>query len=195
MAGFAEMTEQIRYSSPGRTVRGRLKSSLRRAWVGIYKLARQKDPPERIALGLALGIFIGFLPIMGIQMAVVSIFALPLRANLKAAIAGVWISNPITVIPLYYANYRFGLLFLPAREADRETFGAAIERASDWDWSDIWGSLCNLFDFGADILGPLWLGSAILGVVFGVPTYFATKRLVIRYRARRAARKQRKAGA
>ena len=77
------MAELPRNGGSRRTIRGRLNSLMRRAWVAVYKLAREKDPPERVALGLALGIFVGFLPIMGIQMAVVSLFALPLRANLK----------------------------------------------------------------------------------------------------------------
>lgn len=192
MANFAAMVEWPKNGGPGRTFRGRLKSLARKCWVVIYKLAREKAPPERVALGLALGIFVGFLPIMGIQMAVVSLFALPLRANLKAAIAGVWISNPVTFIPLYYANYTFGLLFWPAEGTSKETFVEALEAASDFNWSAIWDSLTALFDMGTDILIPLWMGSAILGLVFGVPTYFVTKRAVSKYRERREAAKLRK---
>jgi len=180
----AIMAPTDRPSFPSRTIRGRLRSGMRRAWVRIYRLLRAKDPPHRIALGLALGIFIGMLPIMGIQMAVVAVFALPFRANLKAAVAGVWISNPITFIPLYYANYRFGLLVLSSRETDQAAFSRAIENASRWDWGDIGASMRHLFDFGADILVPLWLGSAILAVLLGIPTYFITYRAVVRTRAR-----------
>ncbi|MBW2276930.1 MAG: DUF2062 domain-containing protein [Deltaproteobacteria bacterium] len=186
------MVDRPKMSGPGRTIRGRLKSLIRRGWVTVYRLAREKDPPERVALGLALGIFVGFLPIMGIQMAVVSIIALPLRGNLKAAIAGVWISNPITFIPLYYANYRFGLLFWPEKGASKEAFVAALEAAADFSWSAIWDSLTALFNMGTDIMFPLWIGSCITAVVFGVPTYFATKRLVIKYRQRREAARIRK---
>ena len=60
------------------------------------KLLSLNDSPHDIALGLALGIFTGFLPLMGIQMGVVLIFALPFRkANKVAAVAGVWITNQI----------------------------------------------------------------------------------------------------
>lgn len=159
-------------------------SLVKRAARWIYELARQKDPPPRIALGMALGIFIGLLPIMGIQMAVVSVFAIPLRANLKAAIAGVWISNPVTVVPLYYVNYRFGLLFTPGRGLDKEEFGRIIADAG-WDWSAIGESIGRLLSMGADVLVPLWVGSTILAVIFGIPTYFVTYRLVINYRKMR----------
>jgi len=174
-----------------------LRSLTRRGVTRVYRLLREPDPPHRIALGAALGIFVGLLPLLGIQMAVVAVIALPLRGNLKAAIAGVWLSNPVTVVPLYYAHYRFGLLLLPARETDRASFASAIESASQWDWGDIGGSLWRLFDFGADILQPMWLGSAISAAVFGIATYFLAYRAVVKTRERwarlRAAREARRA--
>jgi uncharacterized protein (DUF2062 family) len=129
---------------------------------------------------------------MGIQMPVVSIVALPLRANIKAALVAVWITNPVTFIPLYYANYRFGLLFWPEKGASKEAFVEALTGAADFSWSAIWESLTALFDMGTDILVPLWIGSTILGVAFSVPTYFATKWLVVKYRRRREAARLRK---
>jgi uncharacterized protein (DUF2062 family) len=134
---------------------------------------------------MALGIFIGILPIMGIQMTVVALIALPLRGNLKAAIAGVWISNPITFIPMYWGYYQFGLLFFPSRAISWEEFGEIIEVASNWNWSEMSESLARIMDLGADILIPMWTGATILAVVFGIPTYFVTRSLAIRYRARR----------
>jgi hypothetical protein len=165
------------------------RSLLRRAVGKLIALAREKDPPVRIALGMALGIFVGLLPIMGIQMAVVSLFALPLRGNLKAAIAGVWISNPITFIPMYYGCYKFGLLFVSTPEISWETFGGAMMNASEWSWSEISASMGRLMALGGDILVPLWTGSSILAVLFGVPTFFVTYRMVIKYRSKRAARR------
>ena len=162
------------------------KGPLRRIASKLLEIAKEKDPPHKIALGLALGIFIGFLPIMGIQMATVSILAIPLRANLKAALVGVWISNPFTFIPLYYANYLFGRLFVPSTAVTWEEFSGVISHASEWNWSALRDSLSNLIDMGTDILVPLWVGSAILGVVFGVPTYILTFRFVVRHRAKRA---------
>jgi uncharacterized protein (DUF2062 family) len=162
------------------------KSLPRRVIAKLVAIARQKDTPHRIALGMALGIFVGILPIMGIQMTVVALIALPLRGNLKAAIAGVWISNPITFIPMYWGYYQFGLLFFPSRAISWEEFGELMELASNWSWSEISKSLERIMDLGADILIPMWTGATILAVVFGIPTYFVTRSLVIRYRARKA---------
>jgi len=140
------------------------------------------DPPHKIALGMALGIFVGFLPIMGIQMAVVLPFALLFRANKACAIAGVWITNPVTVIPIYYLNYRVGLLFLDYQHmtwAMFEDLFAAV-------------TMHKFLRLGEAILVPLVGGGFVLAVVFSIPTYFVTRSLVIRARERQAVRRQRK---
>jgi len=163
---------------------GESKGLLQRLRHQVIALAKEKDPPHRIALGGALGIFIGLLPIMGIQMAVVSILAIPLRGNLKAAIAGVWISNPITFIPLYFANYKFGLLFFSNNKVGWEEFSSVIKLAARWNWGDVSASMANLMDMGTNILIPLWGGSAILGILFAPVTYAALYKIVTRHRVR-----------
>ena len=162
------------------------KGLLRRIASKLLDIAREKDPPDKIALGLALGIFVGFLPIMGIQMVVVSLIAIPLRANLKGALVGVWMSNPLTFIPLYYGNYLFGRMFVSTQAVGWKEFSGTITHASDWSWTTIRSSLANLVDMGTDILLPLWVGSAILAVLFSIPVYIFTYRFVVTYRARRA---------
>jgi hypothetical protein len=169
------------------------KGLIRRGIDKLIELARQKDSPHKVALGMALGIFIGILPIMGIQMAVVTLFAIPLRGNLKAAIAGVWISNPITFIPMYWSYYVFGLLFVPSRRITWDQFTDLITKTAVWDWADMTGSVQQMLNLGADILIPMWIGATILGFVFGIPTYFFTFRFVVKYRERRERRRQRKA--
>lgn len=164
-------------------------SLLSRGIAKLIAILKQKDTPHRIALGMALGIFIGILPIMGIQMTVVTLIALPLRGNLKAAIAAVWISNPVTFLPMYFGYYQFGLLFFPSRDLTWEQFRQIIAMAGEWDWSAIGESTKRILALGADILIPMWTGAAILAVVFGIPSYFVTRALVVRYRARKAARK------
>lgn len=158
----------------------------KRALEKFWEIAREKDPPHKIALGLAMGIFVGFLPIMGIQMAVVTLVALIVRGNLKAALAGVWISNPITFVPLYWANYLFGTLFFPESSVGLKEFGAQMARVGSFDIHAIRASIASILNLGADIFIPLWVGSVVLGVVFGVLIYLSTYRWVHYYRRRSA---------
>jgi uncharacterized protein len=154
----------------------------------LFSILREKDPPHKIALGLALGIFVGLLPIMGVQMATVTLIALPLRANLKAANAAVWISNPFTFIPMYYFNYRLGLRFFSGREVAWSEFRQVMIDASNWHWDSIKESFHNLVDMGKDIMIPLWTGSAILAVFFGLCTYVVSYYYVVGYRSRKSVR-------
>ena len=181
MTGVKEVTEKT-VKTNSKTP----KSLLKRGLAKLIELAREKDPPHKVALGMGLGIFVGILPIMGIQMAVVALFALPLRGNLKAAIAGVWISNPITFIPMYWSYYRFGLLFTQSKPVGWTAFSNVITQAAEGSWTEVSASMFNL---GTDILIPMWVGATILAVIFSIPTYFVTYSLVVRIRARRAARR------
>lgn len=81
--------------------------------------------------GIALGLFIGLLPIPA-QTLLAIFCALLLRVNLPLAALSVWISNPLTFVPLFYFAYRIGavLLDMPADaippEANLTWIGAEI---------------------------------------------------------------------
>jgi uncharacterized protein (DUF2062 family) len=61
-----------------------------------------------VALGLAVGVFIGFLIPMGLQAPVAALLAVWLRGNLAAAILSTLVTNPFTVAPIYFAAYKLG---------------------------------------------------------------------------------------
>ncbi len=159
----------------------------------LVSIIRQKDTPQRIALGAALGVFIGFLPTVGVQMAIVTVLAIALRGNIKAALATTWISNPITFVPMYFGYYKLGLIFFPQRAIGWERFSGIITEAADWNWSEIGKSVQRFLDLGADILIPMWTGSTILAVILGVATYFFTRWAIVKYRTRKARKKASKA--
>lgn len=156
---------------------------LKGQFVQIWKkLLSLNDSPHDIALGLALGIFIGFLPIMGIQMAVVLVFALPFRkANKVAAVAGVWITNPLTVIPIYAFIYWVGTFFYPAKSVlTSESLKGKMRDIVQLDgFIDQTQSFLSL---GADIFLPMCIGGAIVGFIAMFPTYFITRKLIENYR-------------
>lgn len=60
-----------------------------------------------VAAGVAIGLFIGLLiPVAQILLA--AMVAVVLRANIPVAAAGTFITNPLTVPPIYYAAYHLG---------------------------------------------------------------------------------------
>ena len=69
---------------------------------------------QKFALGMAIGAFFALMP-LPVQMIAAALSAFFLRANIPAAIAGTWISNPLTFPFCVYFQYRLGCI-LTGRE-------------------------------------------------------------------------------
>lgn len=97
---------------------------------------------------VALGLFVGFMPILG-QMFIAAALAIVFRVNLPLSVMGVWITNPLTIAPMYYFAYTVGawLMNIPAGE---HAF------TMSWQWFT--------HEFIA-IWQPLLLGSLVCGIV------------------------------
>jgi uncharacterized protein (DUF2062 family) len=61
-----------------------------------------------MARGVAIGLFIALTPTVGLQTVLMLVFCLLLRGNFPVAFAVSWISNPITLGPLYLGYYLVG---------------------------------------------------------------------------------------
>ena len=59
----------------------------------------------------AVGLFIAFVPIP-FQMVLAAAIAIFLRVNLPLAATLVWVTNPVTIPPIYYLAYKTGALIL-----------------------------------------------------------------------------------
>ena len=148
------------------------------------KLLQLDDTPHSIALGAALGMFITFTPTVGIQVLIVLILSMVVRFNRFAAIVLIYLSNPVTIIPIYYADYVIGLFVQGESGLSLEEFGLL------WDQSVItagevgfWGATQVLFkSLGTDVIIPMFIGGGVLGGFVGVVTYPLTLSWVQRYR-------------
>ena len=78
------------------------------------KFLRLQGDPHSLALGVAIGLFVGITPTIPLHTALIIILAWPLRGNFLAAlIAATAISNPLTWLPQYYFSWRLGNWLLP----------------------------------------------------------------------------------
>lgn len=120
-----------------------------------------------VARGFLIGIFLCFIPIP-FQMILAAFFAIWFNANLPLSVVLCWISNPITMPPLFYFNYKVGALILNRPVLD-------IDFQLSWSWL---GS--RLVDIGI----PLYLGSLIVATASGWSAY-----LIIQFLWRRKVKK------
>ena len=67
-----------------------------------------RGTPREIALGMALGLFIGFSPTMGLQIIIGVFIASLLKWSKIATLIGVQITNPITAPLIYSPTYYIG---------------------------------------------------------------------------------------
>ena len=156
--------------------------------MAVDKVLGLNDKPERIAFGMALGLFVGATPTMGFQIALYMFIATLIRANNVAGIPAVFISNPFTAVPLYYGNWKVGRFLLTgswqASRATRESIErlffdsekSAVHRVITVDfWKEIGRMAVSM---GSE----LWVGSCTVGVALAVVGYFATLYAVRRFR-------------
>ena len=60
-----------------------------------------------VSRAMAIGLFWAMIP-MPLQMLVAALCAVPARANLPIAVGLVWLTNPLTMPPVFYCNYKVG---------------------------------------------------------------------------------------
>lgn len=127
----------------------------------------------RIAAGV--GTFCALLP-MPFQMVLAAAGALLLRCNLPLAVALVWLTNPLTMLPVLYVTYFVGTLLLGEPVAD-------VEVSLAW--------LTQQYT-------AVFIGSVVVGLVLGLAaamTLDIAWRFVIARRWRHRARRRRLAAA
>ncbi len=146
----------------------------------IYRVFSLNDTPHRLALGVAIGIFVTWTPTIGFQMALTIGLSWLLGANKFVGVPFVWLSNPATVVPVYGPNYLIGCWLLGKQpdgwhkviEAIRFQ-GGLYDRILEW------------FYVTKSIFWELWVGSFVVALVLGILTYFAMYRMIIVYRTQK----------
>ena len=135
----------------------------------FLRTARLKGAPHDLALGMAFGIFTGMIPILPVQMGLAVGFSYLFGASKLTAALGTWISNPFSFTILYYLYYRIGSWIL-GHAGTVETFRRLMEIfQQDGSFLEV---LRNVAGLGVGVLGALFLGGIVLGIISAIPSYF-----------------------
>lgn len=151
----------------GRNLWAKLK---RTAKYWFLQILRLRATPHSIALGVALGIFIGFMPIIPFQSVAVITLAFIFRANKLAAWLATFISNPLDMIPFYYLLFVVGDFVLPFPGLKFDPANLTME---------------GLIHTGWDFFSVMVVGGLVMGIPASIGIYFVTLFLVRRYRKKK----------
>ncbi len=156
----------------------------------LYReVVRLQDSQISIARGMALGVIFGCLMPPGLQLVVAVPVALLLSGNPFAAVAGSFISNPITYIPLYALNCRVGAWCLGVSNPRAQVIDglqAMVDKLKAFDLLSPVSSCVEVFDTIAPFLAYWVIGGLIIGLLAAVPTYYATYLAVVEVHKLRA---------
>lgn len=113
-----------------------------------------------VATAFFVGIFSCFIPIP-FQMLLAASLAIYFHCNLPISVSLVWLTNPLTIAPVFYVTYRFGLLLM----------------GQDYDASQFIWSVESMGNNLALIWQPFLLGSIMAGLIFGGAAYLLVRLL------------------
>ena len=143
------------------------------------KMVRDPLPPEDVAAGWALGMFVGCSVPFGLQLVVSVPLAMMMRVSKVGATVGTFITNPLTIWIIYPAQ-TMAMGWLLGRDFSWDYILKAMRGvAKNSDWR-------TLLSLSGDVVVCFILGGLALAAVLTPITYFTVRTLVRKYRSGRS---------
>jgi len=154
----------------------------------LLRIFHLEDSPRRVALSFALGAFVAFSPLFGVQMALAVVLAVVLRLNRRAALAGTFLNLP-WLAPAYYVSALaigaqiIGLDVTPhvlsAMKAGASALVGAVLELNGVLVRAYWYGLVHQPAVQQSVLA-LFVGCTILGTAIAASTYKVSSLVLVR---------------
>ncbi|MEK6201382.1 MAG: DUF2062 domain-containing protein [Desulfobulbaceae bacterium] len=148
-----------------------------------FKFIRLQGDPQSLALGAAVGVFIGIIPIMPLHTILIVVITLITRTStITALLTSFLVSNPITYVPQYYLSTIVGNLLTPYQltwPRIKEALELLLQHQG------LYTSLMVLVDLGYEAVIVLVVGGAVLALPCAIGSYFLSLRLFLQIRRKR----------
>lgn len=135
----------------------------------INRAKNLNGEPHYVAMGMAIGVFVGITPTIPFHTILAVLIAFICRGSKPAAMVGVWFSNPFTIPFFYFASYKAGHFVL----------GKSMPFDQKYD------SLLELVKAGLDTTLAMIAGGAIIGIIPSLLAYFVTKKIFSKIRSKK----------
>ena len=138
----------------------------------FHALLHLDDPPWRIALALAVGVFIGCTPFWFFQTLLALAVAATFGLNKAATVTGAWLNLPWFAPFVYGAALKIGTLIVPGHDASAAVaVGRLLDGHEPLDWREALEMLR-----GTSI--ALLVGTTVVGLAAALVTYVVAVRLI-----------------
>ncbi len=160
----------------------------------VHRVRRLPDTPDKIARGVAFGIFVSFTPLFGLHFVLAATLSFLFGGNAVAAILATFFGNPLTFPFIAAGSMSLGHWILGQsndpvvhetviaviREAGGDLFHnlLALVTSETVDWT-------HLLDFWWRVFLPYLVGGVLPGLFFAIAGYVLSKPLITAYKHRR----------
>ncbi|MGR3468013.1 MAG: DUF2062 domain-containing protein [Shimia sp.] len=159
-----------------------------------HRVRRLPDSPERIARGIAAGVFTTFTPFYGLHFVVAALGAWIIRGNVLAAMLATFFGNPLTYVPIIAVSLNTGYWMLGIRP--REDMEEGVLRKFGRVWGELWDNAQALLAgqprdwsrvavFWQDIFLPFLVGGIVPGLLAGIVMFWLSLPVIRAYQNRR----------
>jgi hypothetical protein len=149
-------------------------------FIGLIKATYEKlfqinDTPQKIALGLGLGVFLGILPGTGPIAALVA--STIFKANRASALLGSLLTNTWLSLVTFIAAIQTGSIVLGL--AWQDVYRQGLSLAADFHFADLFKASM------ANIILPIALGYAIVSFILGLLVYLIAFAIISKVRSKK----------
>lgn len=149
----------------------------------FLKLLRLRGTPHSIAMGAAIGVFIGLTPTIPFHtIAILAISVITRTSLIAALITSVVVCNPLTYIAIYYFSLVLGNLVTPFTlnwEKIKSVLNVVLSDGS------LETRIQPLLSMGYEATIVMLVGGTVLALPFAIATYYGFLFLIVSYRKKR----------
>jgi uncharacterized protein len=138
-----------------------------------HYLVSLNNSPQEIARGMAVGMVVGFSPLYGFQMIIAATLATLLKGSRAVAIIPVWITNPLTALPIYSFTYGIGRWMIggPGVHQVYDGLSQVMRRMDHHDLWELIARFGELLKLGGEVLWPMTVGGLVVGLLCAAVSY------------------------
>jgi uncharacterized protein (DUF2062 family) len=135
----------------------------------MHAIIKLDDPPHKLALAFALGVFIAFSPTIGLHIVSCLVLAWVFRLSKLVILTASFVNNPWTIVPMYGFCIWLGMKITGST--------AAVPHIP---WNEL--TLSNTYLVIKPYIWAYIAGTLVAGTVAALMSYFLFYCLVLRYR-------------